>query len=98
MKKVVLKDKSLKKNVGNYIQQHLINLGIAPENVSSFIDGPQPGDELSPRLLDNMEAAAKLVYVCCHTKSFSNVFVQVDSDTDGYTSSSILIRYLSRDL
>ena len=96
MKKVVLKNKSLKKNVGNYIQQHLINLGIAPENVSSFTDGPQPGDELSPRLLDNMEAAAKLVYVCCHTKSFSNIFVQVDSDTDGYTSSSILIRYLSR--
>lgn len=97
MKQVVLKQKHLNKITSQgYVADYLINLGIAPENLVSFLEGPQSGDELSPRLLDNMEAAAQLVYVCCHTESFKNIFVQVDSDADGYTSSSILIRYLKR--
>ena len=97
MKQIVLKDKHLNRfTTQGYVADHLINLGIAPESVESFVERPQPGDELSPRLLDNMEAAAQLVYVCAHTESFKNIFVQVDSDTDGYTSSSILIRYLQR--
>ena len=97
MKQVVLKQKHLNKITSQgYVADYLINLGIAPENLPSFLEGPQSGDELSPRLLDNMEAAAQLVYVCCHTESFKNIFVQVDSDADGYTSSSILIRYLKR--
>ena len=29
-------------------------------------------------------------------KDGANVFIQVDSDTDGYTSSSVLINYLKR--
>jgi single-stranded-DNA-specific exonuclease len=44
------------------------------------------------RLLKNIEKAVDCLLA--HIKAGSNIFVQVDSDADGYTSSAILINYL----
>jgi single-stranded-DNA-specific exonuclease len=44
------------------------------------------------RLLKNIEKAVDCLLT--HIKAKSNIFVQVDSDADGYTSSAILINYL----
>ena len=44
------------------------------------------------RLLKNIEKAIDCLLT--HIKAKSNIFVQVDSDADGYTSSAILINYL----
>lgn len=75
-----------------YIQQYLNFLGIS--KVSSFIDKPDETDEADPFLLTNMKDAVQLAYGMLNQPC--NVFVVVDSDTDGYTSAAILINYLKR--
>jgi len=86
----LVKDTNHKKN--NYITQYLMSLGIPEYDILSFIEKPRDTDEDDPALLDNIDLAVKTAYYQL-TKG-DKVFVQVDSDTDGYTSSSILINYL----
>jgi single-stranded-DNA-specific exonuclease len=73
------------------IEQIFHNRNIPIENIDGFLN-PSIGCILNPYLLDNIEAAAELLLK--HLKRNSKVFIQVDSDCDGYTSSSILLNWL----
>ena len=77
-----------------FLAQYLMSLGIKKEDVMCFIDKPRDTDFDNPENLDNISLAAeKLV---ARLDFGAKVFVQVDSDTDGYTSSAVLISYLRR--
>ena len=78
----------------SYIEQYLKSLGIKMGDIPSFIDRPRETDEDNPRTLLNINKAVE----AAHTKlsGGAKAFVVVDSDTDGYTSASILINYLKR--
>ena len=78
----------------SYIVQYLNSIGIAKSDILSFIDRPRDTDLDDPRKLLNIEKAVKTAW--SELMRGSKVFVIVDSDTDGYTSSSILINYLRR--
>lgn len=94
MKRIEMKVNHVKHNTENYIADYLATLGIKPEDVDSFIKEPRDSDQDNPWGLTNMSEAVRVAY---HTlKEGSHVFVQVDSDTDGYTSSAVLINYLKR--
>lgn len=94
MDRIVLKKNHLEKDPHgrNYITQYLSSLGIAPYDIESFISMPRESDEDNPSLLDNIDLAVVKTHDLL--SNGAKVFVQVDSDTDGYTSSSILINYL----
>lgn len=73
----------------DYISEYLENLGI--EKVSSFLGTPPIEDEESWEKLDNIREACAILH-----ETFENnkkVFLQVDSDVDGYTSSAIFYRF-----
>ena len=94
MKRIEMKFNHVKHNTENYIADYLATLGIKPEDVDSFIKEPRETDQDNPWGLTNMSEAVRVAY---HTlKEGAHVFVQVDSDTDGYTSSAVLINYLKR--
>ena len=78
----------------NFVAQYLISLGIQKKDIMCFLDKPRESDQDIPQNLNNIsEAADTLVRrLDCGAK----VFVQVDSDTDGYTSAAVLISYLRR--
>lgn len=95
MKRIEMKINHINKNSENYLADYLMALGIKQENIDSFVDIPKDSDEDDPALLNNMELAAKTA-VEELDKPDCHVFIQVDSDTDGYTSSAVLINYLKR--
>lgn len=50
-------------------------------------------DILEPTLISNIEEGTKkLIY---HIGSGHKIFIQVDSDCDGYTSAALLLNYLN---
>ena len=51
-------------------------------------------DILDPLLIDNMEKGAKMLI--SHISQNNDILLQIDSDADGFTSSAILINYLTR--
>ena len=78
----------------NFIAAYLNTLGIPFESVDSFINTPKDTDQDNPWELENMNIATRVAYHML--KDGAHVFVQVDSDTDGYTSSAVLINYIKR--
>lgn len=93
MKQIKLKVNHLKRNTNiSYIRQYLNTLGI--EKIESFINQPEEVDEEDPLHFDNMKTAVGVAHTML--SNGAKIFVQVDSDTDGYTSSSILINYIKR--
>lgn len=94
MKQIKLKVNHLLRNTTqSYIEQYLGFLGIAPKDVNSFINVPLESDQDNPELLDNIEVAVKIAAQKFNEPN-AHLFVQVDSDTDGFTSASIAIGYL----
>lgn len=69
--------------------RYLQSLGIV--NVDSFLYKPRPSDYESPWNLDKIEELIDELYTGFTLNK--NFFLQVDSDTDGYTSSSIFYNY-----
>ena len=51
-------------------------------------------DLCNPLLLDNMREGAKMLIA--HISQDHGIYLQVDSDCDGYTSSALLLNYLNR--
>ena len=94
MKRIKLKVNHINKDKGNYLVQYLSSLGIDEKKISSFLYQPQEEDQDDYSTLDNISLAA----IEAHRKleAGAQVFVQVDSDTDGYTSAAVLINYLRR--
>ena len=74
------------------VERVLTNRGIPLNEINHYLNTTD-GDILSPSLITNMkEGAAMLVR---HIYQNDKVFIQVDSDCDGYTSAAALINYLN---
>ena len=95
MKRIEMKVNHIKQDTKDYIVDYLATLGIKKEDVDSFISTPKDSDQDNPFNLTNMEDAVRVAYYTL-LKPEAHLFVQVDSDTDGYTSSAVLINYVKR--
>ena len=74
------------------VERVLTNRGIPLNEINHYLNTTD-GDILPPSLITNMkEGAAMLVR---HIYQNDKVFIQVDSDCDGYTSAAALINYLN---
>ena len=74
------------------VERVLTNRGIPLNEINHYLNTTD-GDILPPSLIANMkEGAAMLVR---HIYQNDKVFIQVDSDCDGYTSAAALINYLN---
>ena len=74
------------------VEQVLFNRGINPTDLNRF-KYPSQNEVLDPSLLENMVEGAKMLIK--HIGQNDEIFIQVDSDCDGYTSAAILINYLN---
>ena len=92
MIKYKLKENSIEPYSFDYLGDYLRSLGI--ENPDSFIKAPRLEDQEPFSRLDNIFELVEELY-----KGFKNnkkFFLQVDSDTDGYTSSAIFYGFFKR--
>lgn len=78
-------------NSADVLTQVLVHRGIDPYDIYGFLN---PTEEVvySPYDLKNAELAAKRILAAIVKKE--PIYIQVDSDCDGYTSSATLINYL----
>lgn len=85
--------KKTSKNIeSNFLEELLYDRGIiTSENKEKFLQ-PTIENELSPMLLDNIVEAADLLEY--HLKNGSKIYLIVDSDVDGFVSSSALYNYI----
>lgn len=74
-------------------EQVLFNRNIDLSNIKEF-KNPTDNQMNSPLLLDNIKEGAQLLV--SHIAQDHEIFIQVDSDCDGYTSAAILINYLNK--
>ena len=73
------------------VEQVCANRGIAPENLEHYLNTTE-NDLINPASIKNMEEGVKLLIQ--HISNRDKIFVQVDSDCDGYTSAALLLNYL----
>lgn len=71
--------------------RYLNSLGVM--NIDSFLYKPSPVDYETPWNLDNIEALVDKLHT--HFTQGDEFFLQVDSDTDGYTSASAFYNYFT---
>ena len=69
-----------------------INRGFKQEDIYHYLNTTDE-DLLDPKLLKNIDKGAEMLIK--HIGHNDKIFVQVDDDCDGYTSSAILINYLN---
>lgn len=74
------------------LEQVLTNRGIQFNDIPHYLSVSEK-DNLSPLLLNNIERAAQLIIKHISDEN-SLIYVQVDSDCDGYTSSALLLNYI----
>ena len=74
------------------IEQVLLNRGIQIQDLRHYLNTTD-ADILDPSMINNIQEGAKLLVH--HIFKNSKIFIQVDSDTDGYTSAALLINYLN---
>ena len=74
------------------IEQVLLNRGIKSQDIIHYLNTTDD-DILDPKTIDNIELGAKMLIH--HISQEDKIFIQIDSDADGYTSSSLLINYLN---
>ena len=79
-------------NVQSPVERVFANRGIYPENIYHYLHTTTE-DILPPSQIDNMEAGAKMLM--SHFAKGDKIFIQIDSDVDGYTSAAALINYLN---
>lgn len=82
-----------KEKQSSILEQILYNRGIPKEKMQNFLY-PKESDMYDPLLLDNMKEAAELLIK--NIEEGNKILVIVDVDCDGYTSSAILINYITR--
>ena len=75
------------------VEQVLLNRGLAADKIARYIN-PTEDEVISPYFLDNISAAVKEVLMTIFKQE--NIYVQIDSDCDGYTSAALLLNYLHR--
>ena len=74
------------------VEQVLFNRGINPKDIEHF-KYPSVNDLVNPEKLEHIKDG--VVMLISHIERNDKIFIQVDSDCDGYTSSAILINYLN---
>ena len=74
------------------IEQVLLNRGIKSSDIIHYLNTTDE-DILDPKTIANIEIGAKMLIR--HISQEDKIFIQIDSDADGYTSSSLLINYLN---
>ena len=74
------------------IEQVLLNRGIKSQDIIHYLNTTDE-DILDPSTIMNIERGAKMLIR--HISQEDKTFIQIDSDADGYTSSSLLINYLN---
>ena len=74
------------------VEQVLHNRGIKLEDMERF-KYPSQNDIVDPLCLEHMHEGVQMLMK--HVGQNDKIFIQVDSDCDGYTSSAILINYLN---
>ena len=74
------------------IEQVLYNRGINPNEMDRF-KYPSAEEVFEPELIEHMFEGAQMLIR--HVSQNDKIFIQVDSDCDGYTSAAILINYLN---
>jgi single-stranded-DNA-specific exonuclease len=74
------------------VEQVLFNRGIKLEDMDRF-KYPSQDDIINPLQLEHMKEGA--IMLIKHIQQNHPIFIQVDSDADGYTSAAILINYLN---
>lgn len=73
------------------IQQILINRGIALKDIDHYLNTTE-NDNLDPTLIERIKDGVMILIK--HINNNDKILLQVDSDCDGYTSSSLLLNYL----
>ena len=80
-------------NTNSIIERVLLNRGIPKAEIPRYIQ-PLSNEVYSPELLDNIATASKeLIKTILRGQK---IYVQIDSDCDGYTSAAVLLNYLHR--
>ena len=74
------------------VERIFMNRGMSPENVQHYLEVSEK-DLLNPQLLKNIKEGAKLLI--SHISANDKIFVLIDVDCDGMTSSAALINYLN---
>ena len=74
------------------VEQVLFNRGINPKDIEHF-KYPSVNDLVNPEKLEHIKDGVAILI--SHIERNDKIFIQVDSDCDGYTSSAILINYLN---
>lgn len=74
------------------VEQVLHNRGIKLEDIERF-KYPSASDLVDPKQLEHIHEGAQMLIR--HVSQDHKIFIQVDSDCDGYTSAAILINYLN---
>ena len=74
------------------VEQVLFNRGINPKDIEHF-RYPSVNDLVNPEKLEHIKDGVAMLI--SHIERNDKIFIQVDSDCDGYTSSAILINYLN---
>lgn len=82
---------SEKKENLSVIQQVLINRGIALKDIDHYLNTTE-NDNLDPSLIERIKDGVMILIK--HINNNDKILLQVDSDCDGYTSSSLLLNYL----
>lgn len=75
------------------VEQVLVNRGISLSEVEHYLN-TSDNDILDPSLIARIEDGVKLLIQ--HISQGHKIFIQIDSDCDGYTSAATLINYLNR--
>lgn len=88
-----MKYRLINKNSMEPFAQVLYNRGISPAN---FVEYANPTDAclIHYSKLDNIESAATVLVTTLQKRK--KIYIQVDSDCDGYTSSAALLNYIYR--
>ena len=74
------------------VEKVLTNRGIKRQDIEHYLNTTDE-DILNPLLLDNMQMGVEMLIKCIRDNK--PLFIQVDSDADGYTSAALLINYLN---
>lgn len=91
----VVKHNTNFKDEDDFLESILIECGVKEEDIPSFLH-PKKSMIHDPFLMKNMKEAVELVHK--HVTKGSRIAIKVDVDDDGYTSSSILGQFLSKDI
>lgn len=73
------------------ITQVLVNRGFKSFQVEHYINTTRD-DLLDPSLIDNIQEGAKMLIK--HIANKDKIFIQIDSDCDGFTSAAVLVNWL----